>query len=160
MDTDITGRIGILRHLLAAEGYLELDMPKEALVELNEISRNRKNELHPLRLRLRALIGLEDWAPCVTLAASAAKRFPEEGEFFLQWAYALHKSRPADVRNVINAAPESLKRSGFLQYNLARFEAQDGNFDVARSYLREAFQLNPVMALNARRDPDLKAIWN
>lgn len=160
MDTEVTERIGILKHLLAAEGYLELDMPQEALKELDGISKERKCELHPLRLRLRALIGLGDWAPCVTLAAAAARRFPEEGEFFLQWAYALHKSKPGGVREVIDAAPESLRRSGFLQYNLARFEAQDGNFEEARSYLREAFQLNPVMALNARRDPDLKAVWN
>lgn len=161
MDADEADRSGFRRHVLAAEGYLALGMPRDALDELDEIGAQRKLDVHALRLRLRALKGLGDWLPCVNLASVAARRYPEEGEFFLHWAYALRKARPGDgAREVFEAAPEPLRRSGFLQYNLARFEAQDGNVEVARGYLREAFRLNPVMALSARHDPALKTIWN
>ncbi|MCC6354326.1 MAG: hypothetical protein IT577_10595 [Verrucomicrobiae bacterium] len=153
--------VGFRQHLVAAEGYLDLGMADEALRELDSIESGLGEDAHPLRLRCRALIGLREWVTCVRLATEAARMYPEEGEFFLHWAYALRKVRPGSgAGEVIEAAPEPLRRSGVLHYNLARFEAQDGNMERARGYLEEACRLNPVIALSARRDPALKSVWN
>lgn len=161
METQGSDPLAFRRHLIAAEGYLELGMPRDALWELGAIEGDREGDAHVLRLRLRAMNGLGDWAPCEALARDAARRYPEEGEFFLHWAYALRKTRPkAGAGEVIAAAPEPLRRSGVLHYNLARFEAQEGNIEDARGYLAEACRLNPIMAISARRDPALRPIWN
>lgn len=161
MTANVPDRVAVRQHLLAAEGYLDLKMPAEALSELDSIGLEMVKDAQVLRLRLRALSGLGEWTPCVKLATEAARQFPEEGEFFLHWAYALRKARPgAGAGEVIDAAPEPLRRSGLLHYNLARFEAQDGNFERARGYLQEACRLNPLIAFNARLDPALRSIWN
>ncbi len=68
MEAEGSDPLAFRRHLIAAEGYLELGMPRDALRELGAIEGDRDGDAHVLRLRLRALNGLGDWAPCEALA--------------------------------------------------------------------------------------------
>lgn len=155
------GAMDLERHLVAADGYLDLGMPREALEELDGMGEWARGNPQALRLRVRAHLKLREWAEGMALASSAAKRYPQDGEFFLQWAYALHKARPGgSAQEVLDAAPEALRSSGLIHYNLARFEAQDGNIENARLYLQEACRLNPAVVFDARRDPLLRPVWN
>jgi tetratricopeptide (TPR) repeat protein len=149
------------RHLVAADAYLDLGMPRDALEELDAIGEAGRRDAQAMRLRVRAHLRLREWTEGMALASSAARRYPQDGEFFLQWAYALHKARPGgSAQEVLDAAPEPLRSSGLIHYNLARFEAQDGNIENARLYLQEACRLNPAVVFDARRDPLLRPVWN
>ena len=61
---------------------------------------------------------------------------------------------------VLQAAPEWLRRTGILHYNLACYEARLGDLTTARQCINAAIQLNAAMKKNARVDPDLQALWN
>ena len=47
-----------------------------------------------------------------------------------------------------------------LHYNLACYECQLGEVEVAKARLRHAFKLEPRMRLMALDDEDLQAVWD
>ena len=87
--------------------------------------------------------------------------YPEENEFTVQRAFALHqlKKGSAAVRVLLDA-PEWIRRTGILHYNLACYEAQLGDLGTARQCIKAAIEINASFKKNARTDPDLARLWN
>ena len=149
------------RTIEAAEGYLFLRMPEEALRELDEIESRDRNHPAVLRGRIRVLLHLKRWNDAETLSVRGVRLFPDENEFVVQRAFALHQLRKVtDVAEAFRAAPEWLVRTGILHYNLACYEAQLGDLSTARQCIRTAFELNASFKKNAQKDPDLVGLWN
>lgn len=149
------------RALHAADGYLYLGLAEEALEELGEVPDGEKNDSSVLLARVRVLLHLKQWQEAETLSSSGTAQHPDEEEFTVQRAFALHQLNQGDQAvEVLLAAPEWIRRTGILHYNLACYEARLGDISTARQCIRAAIQLNAAMKKNARLDPDLQNLWN
>jgi predicted Zn-dependent protease len=149
------------RALQAADGYLFLKMPEEALEELGRIDEEERQIPSVLLARIRILLHLKQWSNAETLSSHGAAAHPDEEEFTVQRAFALHQMQKGEEAvGVLLAAPDWIRRTGILHYNLACYEARLGDITTAKQCINAAIQLNAAMKKNARVDPDLQALWN
>lgn len=149
------------RALHAADGYLFFNMADEALKELRSIGKAEQRDPAVLLARVRALLHLRQWSKAEALSRRAAIAHPDEDEFTVQHAFALHQLQEGErAAEVLLSAPEWIRRTGILHYNLACYEARLGDITTARQCINAAIQLNAAMKKNARLDPDLQALWN
>lgn len=147
--------------LRAADGYLYLGMPGEALGEIENLDPVEQSESPVMRAQVRVLLHLRKWRQAEELSEFGTTIYPEENEFMVQRAFALHQQkRGGDAVNVLMSAPEWIRRTGILHYNLACYEAQLGDISTARKCIHTAFELNAAFKKNARKDPDLQRLWN
>ncbi len=149
------------RALHAADGYLYFGLSNEALAELDAIEVSEQDDTSVLLARIRALLHGREWRAAETLSNRSLRMHPDEGEFTVQRAFALHQMKKGDEAiEALLAAPEWIRRTGILHYNLACYEARLGDLKIARECIDVAIQLNSGIKKNARLDPDLKALWN
>ena len=149
------------RALQAADGYVYLGLLDEALAELAGISEVEQQDVAVLLARIRLLLHKRDWVAAEKLSRRSMAAHPNEGEFTVQRAFALHQMRRAErAAAVLLEAPHWLRRTGILHYNLACYEARLGDLTAARQCIDAAIQINASIKKNARLDPDLKALWN
>ncbi len=149
------------RALHAADGYLYLGLPDEALGELTFVPIPEQTDPSVLLAKVRVLLHLKRWGEAEELSLMGTSHHPEEEEFTVQRAFALHQLNKGDEAvEVLLAAPEWIRRTGILHYNLACYEARLGDLSTARQCIKAAIQLNAAMKKNARVDPDLQALWN
>ena len=149
------------RALHSADGYLYFGLADEALLELSNIGEAERYDASVMLARVRVLLHLRKWADAETLSSEAITRYPDEDEFPVQRAFALHQlQRGEQAAEVILSAPEWIRRTGILHYNLACYEARLGDLSTARQCIDAAIQINAAMKKNARIDPDLQALWN
>lgn len=147
--------------LLAADGYLYLGLAAHALAELESISDAYQHASPVLRARVRVLLHLKRWDEADALSAAGNSLYPEENEFTVQRAFALHQlKKGSDAVKVLLSAPEWIRRTGILHYNLACYEAQLGDLMTARQCIQAAIEINSSFKKNARTDPDLARLWN
>jgi len=152
---------GTYRALQAADGYLFLGMPREALDELDGISKDDVTQAQVLIARTRVLLHLKRWEDAEKLAAHGTSTHPSHEEFTVQRAFALHQLKQGDeAMNVILQAPEWIRQTGIIHYNLACYEAQLGDLRTARQCIKVAFKMNKAMKKNAAIDPDLRELYN
>jgi hypothetical protein len=79
----------------------------------------------------------------------------------VQRAFALHQMKKGlEAVQVLLTAPEWIRRTGILHYNLACYEAQLGDLRTARQCIQAAIEINSSFKKNARTDPDLQRLWN
>jgi tetratricopeptide (TPR) repeat protein len=149
------------RALHAADGYLYFGLSDEALAELDTINASEQDETPVLLARIRALLHGREWRSAETLSNRGLRLHPSEGEFTVQRAFALSQmKKSAEATKVMLAAPEWIRRTGILHYNLACYEARLGDLEIARECIDKAIEMNSGIKKNARLDPDLKALWN
>jgi tetratricopeptide (TPR) repeat protein len=149
------------RALQAADGYLYLGMPCEALSELNRAPSAAQRDPAVLLARVRVLLHWSCWKEAEVLARQCRETYPTIEEFTVQCAFALHQlEREDEAMETLRSAPDWILRTGILHYNLACYEARLGDLDVARSCIEVAIRMNSAMEGNAKVDPDLKALYN
>jgi tetratricopeptide (TPR) repeat protein len=147
--------------LRAAEGYAYLGLYRDALRELDQVNDCEQEERDVLIARIRVLLHLGRWQRAIRLSARAECLYHDEDEFTVQRAFALHQmDRSEEAARVLLDAPDWLRRTGILHYNLACYEARWGNIQVARQCVQTAITLNSAIKKNARQDPDLADLWN
>jgi tetratricopeptide (TPR) repeat protein len=147
------------RALQAVDGYLELGMPEEALQELNSTGVEDQFETATLRARIRVLLHMKRWKDAEVLSEKGISLHPEENEFMVQRAFALHQLRRGDeAAGVLLSAPTWIRRTGILHYNLACYEAKLGDLGLARQCMKAALELNSGFKNNMRTDPDLQEL--
>lgn len=149
------------RALQAAEGFVFLDLYREALREVDGIDHADQEDSDVLIARIRILLHLARWTSAARLSARGEELHRDEDEFTVQRAFALHQlERGDEAARVLLEAPEWLRRTGILHYNLGCYEARWGNLSVARQCVQAAIQMNAAMKKNARQDPDLSCLWS
>ena len=149
------------RALRAADGYMYLGLTKEALGEIEAIDPREGDEAAVQLCRIRVLLHLRRWRAAEKLSQDGAAQHPEEEEFTVQRAFALHQMRKGGrAMQVLLAAPEWVRRTGILRYNLACYEARLGDLKTAKQCMSVAIQMNAAMKQNAEIDPDLAALQN
>ena len=149
------------RCLRAADGYLYLGLAPEALRELDAIAAVEQGDSAVLLARIRVLLHMKAWRSAEALSGKGARLHPDEGEFTVQRAFALHRMDKGEAaEEALLAAPEWIRRTGILHYNLACYQARLGDLTQARECIDAAIQMNAGIKKNARLDPDLQALWN
>jgi tetratricopeptide (TPR) repeat protein len=149
------------RSLQTVEGYLYLGMPQEALQELNDAGIEDQFEPATLKARIRVLLHMKRWKDAEVLSKRGNSLHPEENEFMVQRAFALHQLKRGDEAvDVLLSAPTWIRRTGILHYNLACYEAKLGDLCLARKCIKAALELNAGFKKSARTDPDLQPLWS
>ena len=148
------------RSLIAVDGYLYLGMPGDALKELEDICDAEQMHSSVMRTRIRVLLHMRKWKAAAELSRQGLEKYPDENELMVQRAFALHKLRKGSLAaKVLLTAPDWIRQTGILHYNLACYEAQLGSVNTARQCIRAAIKINSSFKKNARTDPDLQRLW-
>lgn len=144
------------QRLNAAIGYLNLDLPDEALAELDGMDAADRVRPETGALRTAVLIKRRDWEGALALAISLCKATPLHPSPYLDAAFCLHElKRTREARDLLAHGPATLRQNGIFFYNMACYEAQLGNLGPARDYLAQAVQLDDRYRSMALHDPDL-----
>ena len=165
MAVENTGATGIFRPmsldrtLLAAQGYLELDMPKEALEELDSLGPEDCENDSALRLRLFVLMKTQGWAEALAVCQRLRELYPEAAAGYIHGAFCLHESgRTGEARDLLLSGPPSLEDEATYFYNLGCYSAVLGDLDAARDYVETSFVMDEKFRDIAKLDPDLREI--
>jgi hypothetical protein len=95
-----------------------------------------------------------------TVARSLALNDPDEVQWPVSWAYATRRADSIEAaRLILLEAVERLPGAAILHYNLACYECQLGEVEVARARLKHAIALEPACRARALEDDDLKPLW-
>ena len=149
------------RALNAADGYLFFSLLDEALEELASIPADEQKDSPVMLARIRLLLHKKEWRSAEVHSAQGSGLHPEEGEFTVQRAFALHQMDKGEkAEQVLLSAPDWIRRPGILHYNLACYEARLGDLSIARQCIDAAIQINEGIKKSARVDPDLQSLWN
>ena len=123
--------------------------------ELGAIPASEHEEAAVMLARLRLLLHQREWRSAEVLSAQGSGLHPEEGEFTVQRAFALHQMDSDEkAEQVMQSAPDWIRRTGILHYNLACYEARLGDITTARECIDAAIQINAgIGKKSARMDP-------
>jgi tetratricopeptide (TPR) repeat protein len=147
------------QQIRAAEGYVELGMPAEALAHLNEIPVEDQDRPEALRMRIQIVLQIRDWQTALELSLRMCELFPLESYGFIHAGFCLHElGQTAKAKEKLLGGPPSLLDEPIYYYNLGCYEAVLGNLDQAKAYLRASFRLNKTFRDIAQKDPDLAPI--
>ncbi|MEX1118115.1 MAG: hypothetical protein WEB60_04905 [Terrimicrobiaceae bacterium] len=147
------------RILLAAQGYLELDMPGEALRELDSLPAEDRQRESVLQLKLFVLMRSRQWQPALDVCEAMRSATPEIVTGYIHGAFCLHEmGRTAEARKLLLAAPSHLQEEPTYHYNLGCYAAVLGDVDEARRHLTASFGLDKKFREIARLDPDLQSV--
>ncbi|MBL9114711.1 MAG: hypothetical protein JNJ83_06850 [Verrucomicrobiaceae bacterium] len=147
------------RHILAAQGYVELGLHEEARVELAALPAILHERADVLELRLLCHMAARDWQSAFGLATKLCSTEPAEPGGFIHAAYCLHEmGRTAEAMELLVKGPASLRQKAVYFYNLGCYSACLGMVDQALTLLEQAFQRKPALRKDARHDPDLASL--
>jgi tetratricopeptide (TPR) repeat protein len=151
----------IQRNLTAAQGYLELGMPAEALVELDNLPESMAGHAEILQLKLVILMQLRSWEAGAGLCQQLRDLFPQITVGYVHGAFCLHEmGRTKEAKALLLSGPAALLREATYHYNLGCYEAVLGNVEEAMQYLRTSFAMDHNFRIIAKRDPDLRMLTN
>ena len=149
------------RHLTSAEGYATLGMFLDADAELEQIDAEVRHVAEVLTVRLEIYRGLKKWEMMQTIAGRLAANDPDNAQWAISLAYATRRAHSIDAAKcILLEALERLPKEPILHYNLACYECQLGEMEVAKAWLAHAFRLEPKCRLMALDDADLKPLWD
>jgi predicted Zn-dependent protease len=147
------------RHLLAAEGYFELEMFDDALEELAIAEHVPGNLKAVRRQRLEVFIAMKRWEDAHGLARELHAEDPDHPGHRVQHAFILRElDRVEEARSVLLDGSSAFKRTALFHYNLGCYEALLGNPESALHSLHKAFALSSELRGHADTDRDLDSI--
>ena len=144
------------RAILAAQGYLELGMLEEALLELSAIGTSGFNDPDIMELRLHILMQERKWNEAVAAAEELLRIKNDALPAYIHGAFALHETgRTVEARDLLLKGPSLLRKDPTFHYNIGCYEAVLGNRESALQSLRASFALDETFREFAKHDPDL-----
>jgi predicted Zn-dependent protease len=142
--------------LLAAQGYCELGMFADSLVELDGMPKKLKDHPAVVEARLIVLMQAERWREALKVGQQLTKLAPDRNIGYIHTAYCLHEiGHTEKARSILLSGPETLKAEPVFHYNLACYECTLGNKDMARVHLMKSVELDKKFRDFAKKDPDL-----
>lgn len=145
--------------MVAAEGYLQLQMAEEALQELENLSGKEAHSLRSLELQLAAFMMMGEWSTGAKLAMQLCRMSPQQHSYFLHAGYCLHECGDTLLaRSVLESGPLSLQSDALYHYNMGCYCAVLGELDQARTFVLESFEMDPELRKQAASDDDLKGL--
>jgi tetratricopeptide (TPR) repeat protein len=147
------------RSLLAAQGYIELEMPDEALRELDVLSPEDQAREEVQQMRLFVFMRARRWDDALDVCARLRRERPDCTTGYIHGAFCLHEiGRTLEAKQLLLTGPACLLREPTYHYNLGCYDAVLGNLDEASHHLETSFQLDKKFRELAKYDPDLKAV--
>ena len=149
-----------IKHVIAAQGWIELGLFAEAFAELDDIPPGRRGHPDVLEVRWNACHGARQWDQAVAVARELAS--VASGRFAPWWmiSFALHElKRTQEAYDNLAAVRGRFDAEWIVHYNLACYLVQLGRIDEARPCLARAFEINPEQRELARQDQDLAPLW-
>ena len=145
--------------ILAAQGYFELEMHRDAIVELDKLP--LAEQLRPDVLEMRVLILMKDqlWRDAFSASEKLCAVAPEVPIGFIHAAYCLHElGETQSAKELLLEGPAALVNDATYHYNLACYECALGNIETARAYLVASISMDEKLREFAENDPDLKPL--
>jgi tetratricopeptide (TPR) repeat protein len=147
------------RTLLAAQGYCELEMYRDAIAELHTLPEETQQHPMVLEMRLVILMQAKHWEEGLETSRQLYAVKPDGDAGYIHAAFCLHElGRTDEARTVLLSGPESLHTDATYHYNLACYECILGNVDLARAHLDRSVQLDKKFKNYAKTDPDLAGL--
>ncbi len=149
-------------HLRAASGWLDLNNPREAAAELQQLSPAARMHPDTLEVLWRLCAANQRWQEALEFGRLLVRLQPADPSGWLHRSYALHELRRTEeaLLALVPAAAQFPEES-VIPYNLACYCCQLGKLDEARAWLAHAVRLrgrDDIRAL-ALADPDLEPLW-
>ncbi len=147
------------RSLLSAQGYIELEMPDDALRELDALLPRDQFRQEVLQMRLFIVMHAKRWEQALSVCARLRTVSPEDTTGYIHGAFCLHElGRTTEAKELLLAGPSSLLSEATYYYNLGCYAAALGNLKEATQHLETSFRMDKKFREIAKLDPDLKAI--
>ena len=144
------------RRLLAAEGYLTLEMAQEAEAELDAIPACKRGLPEPLGVRMMISRHLGAWATMRDAARELTALQPDEAQWWISWAYAARRAESLDrALSILQEGRARRPKEAIVHFNIACYLAQLRRLEAARGSLREAIRLDDGCRELAKHEPDL-----
>jgi len=144
------------RRILAAQGYHELGLWREAWRELDGLADAAQRRPDVLEMRILILINEQNWNEGLILSRQLAEAAPREEGGWVHSAFCLHElGRTGEALEALLAAPASLREKAIFHYNFACYSCALGRIDAARKALYRSFALDRHYRDFARADRDL-----
>jgi predicted Zn-dependent protease len=145
--------------ILAAQGYFELNMLQDAIVELNTLPLTAQLRPDVMEMRVLTLMKAGQWREAFDACEKLCAVTPDSPVGFIHAAFCLHElGRTREAKEVLLDGPASLIKDPTYHYNLACYECALGNLDIARAYLEKSLSMDRKLRDYAKSDPDLKAL--
>ena len=149
-----------MNDLEAAEGYLQLEMAEDALVELRNIPTKEQDSERYKELLLATHMMLKQWRPAAKTALELCAINSKDKSYFIHAAFCLHETGDTlDALRQLLAGPKTLLKDPLYYYNLACYHAVLGNLKDAQKCLDKSFKLDPELENTAQDDDDLKSLF-
>jgi tetratricopeptide (TPR) repeat protein len=154
-----------IHHLLAAQGWLELENPSEAGEEIARISPENLDHPDVLEVRWAVCAAGERWEAGLEVAETLLRAAPDRASGWLHRAYALRRTKGGGLQRAWEALRpgyEKFPKAEVIPYNLGCYAAQMGRLDEAWEWLHKAMEATgdvDVIKNMALADADLQALW-
>lgn len=155
-----------IHHLLAAQGWLELDNPSEAGEEIARISSENLEHPDVLEVRWAVCAAGESWEAGLAVAETLLRAAPDRASGWLHRAYALRRVKEGGLQRAWEALRpgyDKFPKAEVIPYNLACYAAQMGRLDEAWEWLHKAMEAAgdvDVIKNMALADKDLQGLWD
>jgi tetratricopeptide (TPR) repeat protein len=155
-----TDQFAFLRRVRAAQGYVDLGMPHEALREVDKAPADCQERLEIVLVRMEILRQLERWAEGAKLGQTALSHHADCAELYLIAAYAVRRHEGLEQAKAVLLSGEAiLAKEAMFHFNIACYECQLGCLEAAKKRLERAFALDDKYRKVGREDPDLEPLW-
>ncbi len=153
--------MAIERRLLAAQGYIELDMADEALRELDELSPADQGAPEVLQVRLFVFMRGRRWREAMEICDRLRAADPQQTTGFIHGAFCLHElGQTRAAKDLLLRGPASLLREATYYYNLGCYDAVLGNIEDAQHAIEISFKMDDKFREIAKYDPDLREVMS
>jgi tetratricopeptide (TPR) repeat protein len=147
------------RHILAAQGYVELGLYTEARRALQGIAREDFERPDVIELGVMCFLGEQRWSEALAMAHELCAAAPALSGGYIHAAYCLHEmKRTPEAIQVLRDGPKILQSNALYYYNLGCYHACLGQIDEALNLLRRSFHMESDLRRVARNDPDLEVL--
>ena len=133
----------------------------DANAELEEIDPEVRHVPEVLEIRVRIYQALKQWRLMQTVAKKLAEYDPKNPQWAISWAYAARRADSIQAaKRILLEAVEQHPQHALIHFNLACYECQLRELEVAKARLQHALKLDSGLRAMALDDEDLKPLWD
>ena len=149
-------------HLSAALGWLKLENPAEALVELDRLPQELRRCAEALFVQWEIEAKQKNWEASLNTARELIAIARDEPDGWIKQSYSLHElKRTREAWEALVAVESRFPKVSIIPYNLACYACQIGNHAEAMERLARAIRIGGKGQIKkmASNDVDLKLLW-
>jgi len=151
-------------YVSAALGWLELGLPAEATVELDNLPALWQTHPDVLEVRWAIVAAQRRWDAALAVATELVQIAPNRPTGWLHRAYALRRAPQGGLKQAWNAllpAADKFPTEALIPYNLSCYACQMQRLGDARAWLRRAIEAGNAEHVKqmALQDRDVQPLW-